>query len=120
MANDVFSYQTAEAPALPRPRPLAGLLRRLWRTPEGRIADTPANVRAATRAMLIAFAVFALFGSSNMRHAARDLPGNAASDLIVNATDRWHDSMLALGPAHARDAVRNVLDKFRMAQWPWH
>ncbi|MGE0564020.1 MAG: hypothetical protein AB7O50_05845 [Pseudolabrys sp.] len=119
MANDIFTYEATDAPALPRARPFTGLLHRVWRSPEGRTVDTPSNVRVATRAMLIAFAMFALFGSQNMRHAARDLPGNAASDLLVNAADRWHNTMLALGPAHARNHARDMLDKFRMAQWPW-
>jgi hypothetical protein len=38
---------------------------------------------------------------------------------MVDGADRWHATMERLGPAKLRDIVRNAIDDFRMAQWPW-
>ena len=121
MSHDILSYRTAET-ALPKTPAPASFWQRIRRAPESgdKVAETRANVRVATGAMLIAFAIFALFGSADMRHAARNLPGNAVSDIMVEGADRWHAAMERLGPAKLRDIVRNAIDDFRMAQWPWH
>lgn len=121
MSHEALSYRAADTAALRKPQPAASLWQRIKRRPESadKTTETRANVRVAIVAMLIAFAVFAPFGSAGMRHAARNLPGNAVSDVIVDAADRWHFAMERLGPARLRDAVRNAIDDFRMAQWPW-
>jgi hypothetical protein len=122
MSHEALSYRAADTAALPKPRLATNLWQRIRRGPEAgnKAAETRANVRVAVGAMLIAFAIFALFGSADMRHAARNLPGNAVSDVMVDAADRWHAAMERLGPAKLRDIVRNAIDDFRMAQWPWH
>jgi hypothetical protein len=122
MSHDILSYRAADTAALAKPQAQTGLWQRIRRGPEtgNKATETRANVRVAIGAMLIAFAIFALFGSADMRHAARNLPGNAVSDVMVDAADRWHAAMERLGPAKLRDIVRNAIDDFRMAQWPWH
>lgn len=122
MSHDILSYRAADTAALAKPQAQTGLWQRIRRGPEAgdKAAETRANVRVAIGAMLIAFAIFALFGSADMRHAARNLPGNAVSDVMVDAADHWHAAMERLGPAKLRDIVRNAIDDFRMAQWPWH
>jgi hypothetical protein len=121
MSHEVLSYRAADTAALRKPQAPASLWQRIRRRPEvnDKAMETRANVRVATGAMLIAFAIFTLFGSADMRHAARNLPGNAISDVLVDAADRWHATMERLGPAKLRDIVRNAIDDFRMAQWPW-
>jgi hypothetical protein len=121
MSHDILSYRAADTAALPKPQGTSGLWQRIKRGPEAgnKAAETRANVRVAIASMLIAFAIFALFGSADMRHAARNLPGNAVSDVMVDAADRWHAAMERLGPAKLRDTMRNAIDDFRMAQWPW-
>lgn len=79
--------------------------------------DTAANVRSALVAMLVAFSLFALFDSKGIRHFARDLPGNAATDIIVDAADRWNGWMQALGLSHVGPAVRDVFDVVRDISW---
>jgi hypothetical protein len=87
-----------------------------WRAPAIG-TDTAANVGVAIRTMAVAFAVFALFGSSEMRHAARNLPGNAVSDVLVEGADRWHLLMQRLGPALVQPVVHNAFDKLRDKRW---
>jgi hypothetical protein len=98
-----------------RRQPLRSLRRigRLDRPPEAKAPDTNANVRAAGFAMLIAFALMALFNSGGLRSFTRDLPGNWLTDELVMRADQWHELMVALGPAQARPAVRNLFDSFR-------
>lgn len=97
--------------------------RRLWQIrpfrhqPEGNTPDTGANVRASALTMLIAFALMALFNSSEFRSFTRDLPGNWLTDQLVMYSDQWHELMLALGPAHARPAVRDVFDNIHEIRW---
>jgi hypothetical protein len=81
--------------------------------------DTTANVGVAIRTMSIAFVVFALFGSSEMRHAARNLPGNTVSDVLVEAADRWHLMMQRLGPALVQPIVHRAFDQLRDKRWQW-
>lgn len=87
-----------------------------WRAP-AKSTDTTANVGVAVRTMAIAFVVFALFGSAEMRHAARNLPGNAVSDVLVEGADRWHIMMGHLGPALLQPIVRNAFDSLRDKRW---
>lgn len=97
--------------------------RRLWhiryfrRSPEDKTPDTSANVRASGFAMLIAFALMALFNSGDLRSVTRDLPGNWLTDQLVMYSDQWHELMLALGPAHARPAVRDMFDDIHEVRW---
>lgn len=79
--------------------------------------DTAANARVAATAMLIAFALFLLFESQGLRHFARDLPGNAVTDKMVEAADRWHALMLQLGPARVQPAVRDTFERLRDIRW---
>ncbi len=79
--------------------------------------DSIANARAAAFAMLIAFALFLVFESEGLRHFARDLPGNAVTDVMVEAADRWHALMERLGPARVQPAVRAVFEKVQEIRW---
>jgi hypothetical protein len=106
-SNEVLGYR----PALPE-----RLWRRILRAP-AKGDDTTANVGVTIRTMAIAAAVFALFGSAEMRHAARNLPGDAVSDVLVEASDRWHIMMQRLGPALVEPAVRNAFDELRDKRW---
>jgi hypothetical protein len=90
---------------------------RFARTAEGSKPDSAANVRNTVVAMLIAFAVFFVFESEGIRHFARDLPGNAATDLMVRAADGWHALMERLGPAHVQPAVREQFERIRYLRW---
>ncbi|ARP98523.1 hypothetical protein [Pseudorhodoplanes sinuspersici] len=67
--------------------------------------------------MLIAFVLMALFNSSDLRSFTRDLPGNWLTDQLVAYSDQWHELMLALGPAHAQPAVRDVFDDIHELRW---
>jgi hypothetical protein len=84
---------------------------------KGRAPDTGANVRIAAAAMLIAFAIFLVFESEGLRHFARDLPGNAVTDAMVEAADTWHALMRRLGPASVQPALREVFDRVREIRW---
>ena len=86
-------------------------------SPESKTPDTSANVRASGFAMLIAFALMALFNSSDLRSFTRDLPGNWLTDQMVMYSDQWHELMLALGTAHARPAVRDMFDDLHEMRW---
>ena len=76
-------------------------IRRIGQARSGRSRDPESmgNARRAATAMLIAFALFALFESEGIRHFTRDLPGNAVTDVLVRGADRWHALMEDLGPA---------------------
>lgn len=95
--------------------PVPRLARRAANKPAA--PDTTANVRGAVLAMLIAFALFLVFGSRGLRHFTRDLPGNAVTDVMVNAADRWHALMLRLGPAHVAPAVWDAFEQVRRLRW---
>jgi hypothetical protein len=90
---------------------------RIGRTPEGKVPDSAANARAAAIAMLIAFAIFAVFDSQGARHFTRDLPGNAFTDILVNAADEWHGLMVRLGPAEVGPAVRDRFEQVKHLGW---
>lgn len=76
-----------------------------------------ANVRAAGIAMLIAFALMAVFNSGGLRSYARDLPDGWIADELVVRADQWHDLMQTLGPAHAGPAVRQAFERIRKIRW---
>jgi hypothetical protein len=115
MSDDSLQYDRKDAATL-TPAMAASLWQRMLRAP-ARGAETMANVAVAARAMAIAFAVFALFASAEMRHVARNLPGNAVSDVLVAAADRWHVMMGNLGPARVEPIVRNAFDALRDKRW---
>ena len=99
-------------------RSLLPPLRRFARSAEvGAKPNSAVNARSAAGAMLIAFAVFVVFESEGIRHFSRDLPGNAATDLMVQAADRWHALMERLGPAHVQPAVREQFEQIRDIRW---
>ena len=79
--------------------------------------DTAANARSAALAMIVAFVLFAIFASDGLRHFSRDLPGNRATDILVDGADHWHRLMLRLGPAHVGPAVREAFSRVRAARW---
>jgi hypothetical protein len=90
---------------------------RFGRPAEGKAPDSAGNARTAAMAMLIAFAIFAVFDSQGARHFTRDLPGNAFTDILVNAADRWHGLMVRLGPAQVGPAVRDRFEQARHLGW---
>jgi hypothetical protein len=96
---------------LPVPRP-AKRAAEDTRTP-----DSAANARSAAGAMLIAFALFLVFESEGLRRFTRDLPGNAVTDVMVEAADGWHALMERLGPARVQPAVRELFDRVREIRW---
>lgn len=115
MVDDTFAYTETKKSfwrwpsrsLLPVPR-VAKRMRE-----ETRVPDSAGNARRAAFAMLVAFALFALFQSQGIRHFTRDLPGNAVTDAMVDAADRWHALMMRLGPARVRPAVRDAFEHVR-------
>lgn len=92
-------------------------VRRIGRTNAAADPESMANARGAAIAMLVAFALFALFQSQGIRHFTRDLPGNAFTDVLVRGADRWHALMEELGPARVEPAVRDGFDWIRHIRW---
>ena len=92
-------------------------IRRIGRSKAASDPESMANARRAAIAMLIAFAVFALFESEGIRHFARDLPGNAFTDVLVRGADHWHALMERLGPARLQPAVRDGFGWLRHIRW---
>ncbi len=97
-------------------------IRRIGRakTADEKTADEPeskASIRGAAIAMLIAFALFALFESEGIRHFTRDLPGNTFTDVLVRGADHWHMLMKELGSARVQPAVRDSFDWIRGIRW---
>jgi hypothetical protein len=110
--SDEALHLTDTAPLAALKNPLAGTQgRKQERT------NTAANVRTATVAMLTAFALFGVFGTQGIAHFARDLPGNAATDVLVRVADRWHALMLDLGPGRVEPALRNAVEWARALHW---
>ena len=87
------------------------------RASDGTSAGTRANVRAAGIAMLIAVGLMAVFNSDELRSYARDLPDGWLADAAIVGADRWHEFMLAFGPANAQPAIRNVFEAMRETRW---
>lgn len=117
MAHDSVAFEETKGGFLARR--LRGLVPafRFGRKAEGGNPDSAGNARTAAAAMLVAFALVALFGSQGIRHFTRDLPGNAMTDLLVNAADEWHGFMVRLGPAQAQPAVRQGFERIRDFRW---
>ncbi len=92
-------------------------IRRIGRAKAPSDAESMSNVRGAAVAMLIAFALFALFESEGIRHFTRDLPGNAVTDALVRGADGWHALMEELGPARLQPAVQDTFDRVRHIRW---
>ena len=92
-------------------------IRRIGRAKAPSDAESMSNVRGAAVAMLIAFALFALFESEGIRHFTRDLPGNAVTDVLVRGADHWHALMEQLGPARVQPAVQEAFDRVRHIRW---
>ncbi|HEU5018178.1 MAG TPA: hypothetical protein VFT69_09425, partial [Pseudolabrys sp.] len=88
-------------------------IRRIGRKTATSDPASMANVRNTAVIMVIAFALFALFESEGIRHFARNLPGNAFTDILVRDADRWHALMERLGPAQVGPAVRDAFDWLR-------
>jgi hypothetical protein len=84
---------------------------------EGAAPETMTNVRRAGIAMLIAFALMALFNSTGLRSWARDMPPGWVADQAVAGADAWHALMVELGPASVRPIVHGVLEDLRKTQW---
>ena len=79
--------------------------------------DSSRNAQKATIALLVAFALFAVFYSQGATRFARNLPGNAVTDIVVNTADAWHGLMLEMGPAHLAPAIRGVFRYLHDLSW---
>jgi len=79
--------------------------------------DSTRNARKAVLAMLVAFALFAVFYSQGATRFARNLPGNAVTDIVVNTADAWHALMLETGPARLAPAIRGVFRYLHDLAW---
>jgi hypothetical protein len=92
----------------------------------GRAAEAPDAVESATRqsvrkgavSMLVAATMLLVFNSGGLRTWARGLPGNAATDMLVEGTDRWHVMMQRAGMTKAITAVQDAVAAFRDQGWP--
>lgn len=80
--------------------------------------QTTQSVKHALVAMIVAAAVLLLFNSGGLRTWVRNLPGNSATDFLVQNTDRWHDGMKRLGTVAPKSVVQNVVADFRNSDWP--
>lgn len=112
MSDEALRYEAPPLPAPARQTPVGYL--HCAAKDEG---DTPATVRRAALAMLIAFALFGVFDTAGLRHFTRDLPGNALTDRLVDAADHWHALMLDVGPARVGPAVREVFERLHDIRW---
>lgn len=79
--------------------------------------ESRTNARKAATAMLTASALFAVFYSQGAAHFARNLPGNALTDVLVDTADAWHSLMDDLGPARLAPAVHDVFERLRDLSW---
>jgi hypothetical protein len=79
---------------------------------------TRLSVRNGAISMLVAAAVLLVFNSGGLRAWARGLPGNTATDLLVEVADRWHAAMRGAGLAAAMTAVQDAVATFRDQGWP--
>jgi hypothetical protein len=119
MVNDTLAYRETKTRWFwNRPsRSLQPARRRFARPEQKGAPDSAGNARSAAGAMLIAFALFLVFQSEGLRHFARDLPGNAFTDVLVQGADRWHGLMERLGPARVQPAVRGFFEYVRYIRW---
>lgn len=79
---------------------------------------TRQSIRRGVISMLVAAAVLLVFNSAGLRSWARGLPGNAVTDVLVEAADRWHGIMQRVGFATAMDVVQDAVAEFREQPWP--
>lgn len=117
MAHESVAFEDSKRGFWDRPSRSLLPVRRFARPAEGSKPDSAGNARSAAIAMLIAFALFALFDSEGIRHFTRDLPGNAATDALVDVADEWHGLMERLGPAQVGPAVREQFERLHDLQW---
>jgi len=117
MANESVAFEDSKRGFWDRRSRSLEPARRFARSAEGKAPDSASNARTAAAAMLIAFALFALFNTQGIRHFARDLPGNAFTDLLVDAADKWHGMMERAGPAQVGPAVREQFERLRGLNW---
>jgi hypothetical protein len=114
MSDDALAFQRSDTNTTVRARDrrrAAGLARQAE-------PDAASNARYAARAMLVAVAVLMLFSSEGICRFTRDLPGNAATDAMVDAADRWHGLMQRLGAAQLGPAVRGAFSRIHDLRWP--
>jgi len=74
-------------------------------------------VRNAAVAMLVASLVLLVFNSTGLRSWLRDLPGNTATDILVERADQWHALMKGVGLTRPKAVVQDALSTFREADW---
>ncbi len=117
MANDSVAFEDTKPGFWDRPSRSLKPVRRFARPAEGTEPDSAGNARSAAFAMLIAFAIFAVFSTQGIRHFTRDLPGNAFTDVLVNAADAWHGQMVRLGPARVGPAIRDQFERLHRLNW---
>jgi hypothetical protein len=79
---------------------------------------TRQSVRRGVIAMLVAAGVLLVFNSGGLRSWARGLPGNAATDTLVEGADRWHSIMRRAGLTKVMAAVQHAVAAFRSQGWP--
>lgn len=117
MADDSISFRGAKPSIWTKPARGRLSIRNFIRPAEAATPDSASNARTAAAAMLIAFALFALFDSQGIRHFTRDLPGNVFTDMLVNNADRWHALMEGLGPAKVAPALRHAFERVHKMGW---
>jgi hypothetical protein len=74
-------------------------------------------VRNATVTMLVAAVVLLVFNSTGLKSWLRDLPGNRATDVLVERADQWHALMQRVGFTRPKVVVQDALSTFREADW---
>ena len=80
-------------------------------------AITASNIRRGLGAMLIAVVFLAFLNSNGFTTYARDLPGNAFSDLVVAMADQWNELMSAAGLTTVADDIREIFLSFKEMEW---
>lgn len=80
-------------------------------------AESMWNVRRAIGGILIAIFLLAIFNSEGFTIYARDLPGNAFSDMVVAAADQWNELMTDLGLTRVAENIREAFLNLKETQW---
>lgn len=117
MAHESVAFEQPKKSFWERPSRSLKLPLRFARPAEGKSPDSAGNARMAVVAMLISFAIIAVFNSEGAQHFTRDLPGNAFTDRLVEAAEGWHGLMEQLGPARIEPALRERFDRLRGVSW---
>lgn len=78
---------------------------------------TGLSVRDGVIIMTIASLILLFFNSDGLRLWARNLPGNAASDVLVNAADDWHELMVQTGFAAPKRVVQQLVTGTQDLEW---